>query len=233
MNKGELIENTLSLYHGSGRIVDDPQYGKGNPRNDYGLGFYCTENFELAKEWACNDRSGGYANIYSLDTSTLNVLYLADEPYNILNWLAILINNRTLSISNPIAAESRNYLITWFLPDITDYDAIDGYRADDSYFAFASDFLNNTISISQLKRAMALGSLGRQFVLKSQKTFNRIIFRGSEFIDGEVYYIKRRKRDADAREAYLYQERHKAKSYEDIFMVDILRQEIRQNDVRL
>jgi len=226
-------KNILTLYHGSGRIVDNPEYGKGNPRNDYGLGFYCTENLELAKEWACSYRAGGYVNMYSLDVSSLSVLYLSGEPYSILNWLAVLINNRTFIISNPIATEARDYLTKWFLPDITDYDAIDGYRADDSYFSFASDFLNNTISVRQLKRAMALGSLGRQFVLKSQKAFSQLQYKGSEMADGDVYYIKRRKRDADAREAYLSRERHTARINEDIFIVDILRQEIKQNDARL
>ena len=39
------------LYHGSQRIIKTPVFGEGNPRNDYGLGFYCTESPELAKEW--------------------------------------------------------------------------------------------------------------------------------------------------------------------------------------
>lgn len=43
----------MKLYHGSEKIVETPQFGAGNPRNDYGLGFYCTQNLELAKEWAC------------------------------------------------------------------------------------------------------------------------------------------------------------------------------------
>ena len=30
------------------------------------------------------------------------------------------------------------------------YDVIIGYRADDSYFAFAQDFLNNAISLNTL-----------------------------------------------------------------------------------
>ncbi|MBQ7366814.1 MAG: DUF3990 domain-containing protein [Spirochaetaceae bacterium] len=43
----------MTLYHGSERIVETPQFGAGNPRNDYGLGFYCTQHLELVKEWAC------------------------------------------------------------------------------------------------------------------------------------------------------------------------------------
>ena len=43
----------IKLYHGSENIIDVPTYGKGARHNDYGKGFYCTEDIELAKEWAC------------------------------------------------------------------------------------------------------------------------------------------------------------------------------------
>ena len=41
------------LYHGSENIIEQPDYRKGAKTNDYGRGFYCTEEIELAKEWAC------------------------------------------------------------------------------------------------------------------------------------------------------------------------------------
>ncbi|MBR2627880.1 MAG: DUF3990 domain-containing protein, partial [Peptococcaceae bacterium] len=37
-----------------------------------------------------------------------------------------------------------------------------GYRADDSYFSFANAFLNNTLSLRQLEKAMMLGKHGEQ-----------------------------------------------------------------------
>lgn len=40
----------LTVYHGSPVIVEKPRFGVGNPNNDYGLGFYCTETLDLAKE---------------------------------------------------------------------------------------------------------------------------------------------------------------------------------------
>ena len=46
----------MIIYHGSKNIITKPEFGKGNIANDYGLGFYCTENIELAKEWACSDK---------------------------------------------------------------------------------------------------------------------------------------------------------------------------------
>ena len=56
----------LLLYHGSQRIVSKPQFGQGKIYNDYGRGFYCTEDKELAKEWACPAADDGFANSYEL-----------------------------------------------------------------------------------------------------------------------------------------------------------------------
>ena len=42
---------TITIYHGSPNIVTTV-FGEGKAYNDYGQGFYCTENLELAKEWA-------------------------------------------------------------------------------------------------------------------------------------------------------------------------------------
>lgn len=77
--------NELTLYHGSQKIIRTPVFGEGNPRNDYGLGFYCTESLELAKEWACTEESSGYANAYHFDMTDLSVLNLSGEEYNILS----------------------------------------------------------------------------------------------------------------------------------------------------
>lgn len=36
------------LYHGSQFIIPKPEYGKGARHNDYGKGFYCTEQMTHA-----------------------------------------------------------------------------------------------------------------------------------------------------------------------------------------
>jgi len=227
------MNSIKTIYHGSTGIIKKPEYGKGNNRNDYGLGFYCTENLELAKEWACGDKCGGFANIYTIDTSKLSIFNLSRPQYGFMDWLAVLVNNRIFSITSPMAEEAKEYLTEHFLPDLSSADAITGYRADDSYFTFAMDFLSNIISIRQLSRAMLLGNLGEQFVLKSRKAFDLIKFERSEAVDGEIYYPKRKKRDADAREEYLKRDRKTARQRGDIFMLDILREEMKQNDERL
>ena len=222
----------LTLYHGSTKVVERPALGIGNPKNDYGLGFYCTENLELAKEWASAEKSDGFANHYELNLEGLSILHLNTKPYHILNWLSILLKNRTFVLSQGLPMEARDYLLNNFLPKYEQYDLIIGYRADDSYFAFANAFLNNTISLEQLRKAMMLGNLGEQVVLKSEKAFSQLTFMESIPVDCSQYYPKRMARDRQAREDFQSQ-KSTAAAADDIYMIDILRQNWTNEDPRL
>ena len=82
----------------------------------------------------------------------------------------------TFDINNNVGAAAREYLLTHFLPETKGVDVMIGYRADDSYFSFASDFLHNIISLQKLEDAMRLGDLGNQIVLISPKAFKQIKF---------------------------------------------------------
>ena len=222
----------MRLYHGSENIIEKPVYGKGARYNDYGKGFYCTENIELAKEWACAKQKTGYANIYDLDLSELNVLNLNSGSYNILNWLAILADNRTYWQNGSIAEPAKNYIKENFLPDISTEDVIIGYRADDSYFSFAQDFVSGVISLQKLAQAMRLGKLGEQIVLKSPKAFAQIQFAGYENADAEEYYIKKNEREREARRQYRRNKKEEA-DVNELFILDIMREEIKNGDARL
>ncbi len=223
--------SNLVLYHGSPEIVQRPTFGKGKSYNDYGQGFYCTEHLELAKEWACTENVDGYANKYQIDTSGLSILNLSSDDYTILHWLALLMEYRKFRISTPVMKQGSEWLRAHFLPDLTSYDAIIGYRADDSYFSFARAFINNEISLAQLSRAMRLGKLGEQFVLKSPTAFERISFLSYETADNKEYYAKRKARDDEARAAYRL-EAGKG-DIGGLFIRDILQEEVLPNDPRL
>ena len=224
----------MILYHGSPEIVEVPVYGKGSETNDYGRGFYCTESSELAKEWACPTVKDGFANKYEFDISDLKVLYLNKEGYNILNWIAILLKYRVFPKRSPIARQASKYLLEEFLPDLSDYDVIWGYRADDSYFSYAKDFLNNTISVNQLAQAMKLGELGEQVVLMTPKAFEKIQFIEYEIADGSIYNQKRMAREDRARKTYLSEHGSDFEiGAEDLFVRDIISQKVKNDDPRL
>ena len=212
----------MIIYHGSEFIIKNPDLKSGKKHNDYGQGFYCTENIDLAKEWACKNDKDGFVNVYTLDISDLKVLRLNSEQHNILNWIALLLKNRVFHLDSEVAVRARKYLIEHFAIDTSAHDVIIGYRADDSYFSFARAFVSNQISLAQLSYAMQLGELGIQYVLKSEKAFEALRYMGYETVDQTIYYAKRKRRDELAREAFI-KELEKEEP-EGIFIRDLMKE---------
>ncbi|MCI6229102.1 MAG: DUF3990 domain-containing protein [Clostridiales bacterium] len=223
----------MKIFHGSENRIEKPEYGKGKPYNDYGLGFYCTEDIEMAKEWSCGEDHDGFANEYTLDITGLKVLNLNAPEYTILHWLAVLLKNRTFRLTNPIAKDAKEYLLEHFPVNTEDYDIIIGYRADDSYFSFAEDFLNNAISVRKLEKAMRLGNLGEQVVLVSRAAFDALKFVSAEEADRSMYYVLKMKRDKAARAEYLGSDRKPSYGLDELYMLDIMRQGVKADDPRL
>ncbi len=222
----------ITLFHGSLGIIRKPEFGKGKPNNDYGLGFYCTQNIELAKEWAAQDSlRDGFANEYSLEMNGLTVLNLNGQEYTILNWLSVLAKYRDFRVSTPIAKQGKEHLIKNFYVPVEDYDITVGYRADDSYFSFARSFINNEISLQQLSYAMRLGKLGEQYVLKSKKSFSQIKFTTAHKALSNEYFAKRAERNESANAAF--RKELENSDIDGIFMRDIIRENIKNDDPRL
>ena len=219
------------LCHGSRFVVERPEYGKGKPYNDYGRGFYCTETPDMAKEWAVARNRNGFVNHYELDCAGLDILDLS-QTCGVLGWLAVLLENRTFDVSSALAHEAREYLKRVFMPDYHGRDCIIGYRADDSYFSFAQDFINGAISYRQLGSAMRLGKLGEQFVLRSKRAFERVEFKGYELVLAEEWYGRKIARDKAARREYFDHERT-LRLKGDIYVMQILDEDMTSDDPRL
>jgi hypothetical protein len=218
------------IYHGSEQIITHPAYGFGNAANDYGKGFYCTESPDLAKEWACKRNRNGFANCYDFDMDGLTVCSLNEAPYHILNWLAVLTRYRSYWQKNSIAEDAKQFLQDHYFVDVSQFDVVVGYRADDSYFSFAQDFIMGTISLEKLGRAMRLGKLGEQIVLKSEKAFARIVYRGCEEAFADVCYARKSARDLAARRQYA-EEKSAGAKLDEIYMIDIMRGRVSEDDL--
>lgn len=224
------MDKLITIYHGSKQIVEVPTFGAGRKNNDFGLGFYCTESLELAKEWAVSSLQNGFANRYTLDTEYLNILNLNTPEYTILNWMAVLVEHRLFSIKTPVARRAKQYLIEHFGINVNAYDLITGYRADDSYFDYAEAFLNNAITLEQLSMAMQLGRLGEQFVIKSKFAFSKIRFEGFEAAEKDRYYVLRKARDNEANKAYLD---ILDEDSDGLYIQDIIRGSVSNDDPRI
>ena len=110
------------------------------------------------------------------------------------------------------------------------FDIITGYRADDSYFDYAESFLNNGISVEQLARAMKLGKLGEQIVIKSQFAFSRLKFEGFEVAEKEEFYVLRKSRDDEANRLYFEMLEEEG---DGLYIQDIIRGGIKNDDPRI
>lgn len=219
------------IYHGSEQCLETPFWGGGKPYNDYGQGFYCTTEKSMAAEWAVGKLHDGWVNQYEIDCEGLSLLDLNEQCFCLLHWLTILLENRTFDLSYALAQEAREYLLANYSVDYQSYDLTVGYRADDSYFSFAQDFLSGAISYQQLAVAMHLGKMGNQFVLKSKKAFEHIHFVGAEKASRDKWFPMREQRDCAARQQYFSSRRQRHPG--DLFILQILDEEILPDDPRL
>lgn len=224
------MEKIITIYHGSEQIVEEPTFGKGKKHNDFGLGFYCTESDGLAKEWAVSSLRNGFSNKYTLDTEYLNILNLNSPDYTILNWIAVLVEHRVFSLKTPVARRAKRYLIDNFSVNVNAFDLITGYRANDSYFDYAESFLNNGISVEQLAKAMKLGKLGEQVVIKSQFAFSKLKYEGFDVAEKDVFYVLRKARDDEANQTYLEMLEEES---DGLYIQDIMRGGIKNDDPRI
>ena len=224
------MDKLITIYHGSEKIIEHPTFGEGKQNNDFGLGFYCTANEDLAKEWAVSSLRDGFSTRYTLDTEYLNILNLNSPDYTILNWIAVLIEHRLFSIKTPVARRAKQYLIDNFSINVNAYDLITGYRADDSYFDYAEAFLNNGISVEQLAHAMRLGKLGEQIVIKSKFAFSRLKYEGFDLAEKRLYYVRRKARNDEANRLYLDM---LEEENDGLYIQDIMRGGIKNEDPRI
>lgn len=228
-----MISLMIRVYHGSEHSEVVPEYGAGKPNNDFGKGFYCTENIEHAREWACKSNIPGFVHEYLVDTKDLKIIDLTSERFNCMEWLALLLRHRSFVSRTENIRNIQNEIIESFSVDMGDADIIKGPRADDSYFMFARDFISGEIPYSYLKRAMDFGNLGKQFVLMSEKSFTKINQIHTYPVDHSVYYGLFKKRDGDARRMYSDLINTKWNMKEEMTVTDILDKEWRIHDDRL
>lgn len=202
--KKVVSENPMVIYHGTKEDNLVPEFGGGKPDCDYGKGFYTTPKLELAKEWAWSGYAKGdkgYVYTYHLDTTGLNILDLT--KLDCTHWIAELLANRKLNTSKlqEVTRNNVDAFLDRYKLNTSKTDVIIGYRADDSYFAFAEGFVSGQIYFETLESALRLGDLGIQVCVKSRRAFSHLKHVDRTEVDKkyESLYIKR---DQKARNDY-------------------------------
>ena len=210
------------IFHGSDHIVESPTYdfGKAKAHNDYGVGFYCTQDLEMAKEWANRNTRKGFANKYSIDERGLKILDLCDKGrYSVLNWIAILLHNRELDEDDRLEYEEELAYLERFYVPTEEYDIVIGYRADDAYFRFPLMFVKGILTYARLEKIYALGDLGKQYALVSEKAFRHLKFLEAIPSEGsfqERYWARKDSADRSCRELEREERRSKGARIRDL-----------------
>ena len=163
----------------------------------------------------------------------MKVLDLTDPAYNVLNWIALLIQNRIFTSAASISKQAQEYLTEHFGINVSGYDVIIGNRADNSYFSFAQDFVNNAISVQKLAKQMKLGKPGIQYMLRTKTAFDQLTYVGAQEVDWTIYHAKYLKRDIKAKKNYLKYPVDLILDPKELFILDILRGGIKNGDLRL
>ena len=188
----------ITLFHGTPDKIVVPTYGLGEKRHDYGIGFYLTDNIDLAKEWAvCRpNEKNGWVHQYELGTEGLKILDFQEK--DVLAWLAELMKHRD-------AADSKRYRMLAakfkYGVDASDYDVIKGWRANASYFYIAKEFVRDNIDLEILPELLSLGGLGIQYCIKSERAYSKLQEVEEKLlpVDYKEYSQKYNERDITAR----------------------------------
>lgn len=200
------------LYHGSVNIIKKPLYNEGEVANDYGLGFYLTENFDLAGEWAVlYNNVQCYINSYSLSDDLYDILYTKKKSdLTLLNlhkekaevWISILLKHRHYDLDDIDALDNTDAFIDKYYIDPNNYDVVIGWRADDYFFKYIVDFASSRLSIENLKDVVKYGGLGNQVCLKSEVAFNSIKYHVHKMAKKEKFFQKAKNKDGKAKSDY-------------------------------
>ena len=209
----------MKLYYGSETFFVSPTFGECKANNDYGLGFYMTTSYELAKLWATKSKDGGYVLTFEFDMDGLNVLSLQDyNEENVLKWISILIKHRFDFQEKEKYQDYIDWLNRKFPINMDYVDVVIGYRADDSYFNYSKAFVANELSFEVLTEAMKIGKLGLQYVAISKEAFSRLKFIKSDKYGHTSDYEMFQKRTLSE-----YNEMKRNDKYTNTFIRDLVR----------
>ena len=219
-----LKKGIIEVYHGTKDPALKADFSFDNRNNDYGKGFYTTPYPELGKEWAYTAYTKGdkgYLYKYTIDLSGLDVLDLTQMDSA--HWIAELITNRTINVDGREALKDTiEQFKHKYKLDTSKTDVIIGYRADDSYFTYAEDFLSGAIYKDTLESALRNDNLGIQVFIKSEKAFKALKQEGEPIEVPEKYKDYYQKRDKSVRKKY-QEDRKNQVSRSKIRVYDLLR----------
>ncbi len=174
LKENHVDRENVVLFHGAKKEfsmpIDIQNHSKKN--NDFGLGFYLGENYEQAANYISTiNKNKVYA--FKLNTSGLKKI-----RFNVDNqWLLAIAFFRGW-----LKDYEDHNLIRSILKSIQDADVIIAPIADNRMFDIINEFVENEITDEQCRHALAATNLGNQYVLKTQKAIESVVFLQEMFV---------------------------------------------------
>ena len=137
----------------------------------------------------------------------------------VLKWITLLAKHRFDTDTKMRYKDIIDWLISKFDTDLSEYDLVIGYRADDSYFAYSTGFVSGDISLETLLRAMKIGTLGLQYVCISPFSFSIIKYVSSEQVVKSDEYNEFRKKALNE----YHELKKKENRFQNTFITEIMK----------
>ena len=158
----------MILYHGSNMLIGKIDLKRSRNRVDFGKGFYLTDKFGTARDWAIRKaelESEGIPTIIaykiSPDIFSLSGLRFSNTPE--LVWLEFICANRRINPHNLAKAEPRH-----------DFNWVSGPIADDKVVDVVAEYMRNEISSLEAIERLRVLPQTYQISLHTPATFDYI-----------------------------------------------------------
>ena len=147
---------TITLFHGSNLVVQNPEIKRSGFKKDFGFGFYCTMLEKQAIRWALTRNDKHIVNYYrytpDTNLSILSFPEMTDE------WLDFVAACRKGTPHN--------------------YDIVEGPMADDTVWDYVEDFLAGNISREAFWALAKFKYPTHQIVFCTEKALKTLEFTG-------------------------------------------------------
>jgi transcriptional regulator with XRE-family HTH domain len=170
----EMLESDeVLLFHGVKKQFDFPiDLSHSRAKNDFGIGFYLGTTFEQASTYITNVESKKVL-AFNLNMKDLKVVEFKVDR----NWMLAIAYYRGW------IDKYENHKITKdLIKKIEEADIIIAPIADNRMFDIISEYVTNTITDMQCEHALAATNLGKQYVLKTNKAIDNLVFKRELYV---------------------------------------------------
>ena len=162
-----MIQDINILYHGTGATFENPDLDNSREDVDFGVGFYTTQNKEMAKKWASSKRK-----------STINTY-----SFNRIGDLKIYTFKLDFVTNNRLGIDSQK--------KYDKYDILIGPTAENKVFDTVNEYIKGTYTKKEAIQYINVAGFDQQIVFKTEKAIQSLKFIKRELLEpDEKAFIK-------------------------------------------